>query len=257
MQDKVFNFQSVSFRYPNGFAALRGLDLSANSGERLCLLGASGCGKSTLLRLLAGLEQPTDGSLAINKPAAENIGIVFQQPTLMPWARVIDNVAMPLRLGGASKQAARETAREKLAMVDLADAQDHYPAQLSGGMAMRVAIARALVGEPQLLLMDEPFAALDEMTRFRLNDLLLTLHEARAFTLVFVTHSVFESVYLGERVAIMTGPPGAIAANFVIERPDALSPQWRFLPDYQTQCADVSSRLRRVMSGPIEETAPS
>lgn len=254
--NQAFALQNVSFDYASGFRALEHLSFSARRGERLSLLGASGCGKSTLLRLLAGLENPSLGTIIREEGEANSVGIVFQQATLMPWARVVDNVAVPLRLGGQAKREARALAEAALDMVGLIDAGQLYPGQLSGGMAMRVAIARALVGEPELLLMDEPFAALDEITRFRLNDLLLSLHAERGFTLVFVTHSVFESVYLGERVAIMDGPPGRIVESVEIERPVGTSSEWRYAPDYQAHCAKVSQSLRHADRPIIAAAAP-
>jgi NitT/TauT family transport system ATP-binding protein len=237
-------FRDVGKVFPNGVEALAGLDFSVQQGEFLTLLGPSGSGKSTALRLLAGLAEPTAGEVLRTSAAAREIGFVFQEPTLLPWATVAANVHLPLRLKNIT---AENRVGEALALVGLQDFRDAYPRELSGGMKMRVSIARALVTRPQLLLMDEPFAALDEITRFKLNDDLLALWRRLGCTVVFVTHSVFESVYLSTRILMLTQRPGRVAAEFFIEAPDPRAGRFRTSAEYGAQCREVSAALARVM----------
>jgi NitT/TauT family transport system ATP-binding protein len=224
-------------------------------GEFLSLLGPSGCGKTTLLRIIAGLSEPSTGvrrlSLATDagRIPAGRIGFVFQDPTLMPWGTVLDNVLLPFRLAGRAGPADRERAAAEIASVGLGGFERAYPRQLSGGMRMRVSIARALVTDPDLLLLDEPFAALDEITRIALNDDLLRLWGSRRPTVVFVTHSVFESVYLSTRIAVMTQRPGHIVADLPVELPQPRERALRTSPRYAAICATISSRLSQAMSG--------
>src|SRR5262245_15234214 len=219
----VVALRQVGKTYANGVIAVDGLDLDVRPGEFLSLLGPSGCGKSTALRLIAGLGTPSHGTITWPRGPVQRdgrgIGFVFQEPTLMPWATVFGNVYLPLRLAGVDRDNAAPDVTEALAGVGLADAADVYPRELSGGMKMRVSIARALVTRPELLLMDEPFAALDEITRFRLNDDLLALWQSLGKTVVFVTHSVFESVYLSSRIVVMTPRPGRVFAELAIDAP--------------------------------------
>src|ERR1700722_6280154 len=205
--------RGVGKTFPSGTVALTGLDLDVRTGEFLSLLGPSGCGKSTALRIIAGLSDPTQGAIEWTADAAENegrIGFVFQEPTLMPWADVFSNVMLPLKLKRAPREKAVERVKSVLQRVGLEKFANAYPRELSGGLRMRVSIARALVTEPALLLMDEPFAALDEITRFKLNNDLLEVWQALRTTVVFVTHSVFESVYLSSRIVVMAARPGRI-----------------------------------------------
>ncbi|MBZ7927734.1 ABC transporter ATP-binding protein [Ensifer adhaerens] len=202
----VASLRNVSKAY-GSMTVLEAVDLDIAQGEFLCLLGPSGCGKSTILRLLAGLSKPTGGKLEMPARSPADIGVVFQEPTLLPWATVSSNVALPLKLW---KRPASEIAREVsrvLEMVKLTGFEQAYPRELSGGMKMRVSIARALVTKPKLLLMDEPFAALDEITRARLDDDLLAIQRDSGCTVVFVTHSTPESVYLATRIAVMRTRP--------------------------------------------------
>ncbi|MCC6947875.1 MAG: ABC transporter ATP-binding protein [Bradyrhizobiaceae bacterium] len=240
-------FRGVGKTFPNGVTALDGLDFSVEPGEFLSLLGPSGCGKSTALRLLADLLEPTAGRIDRHESAVRNIGFVFQEPTLLPWATVAANVSLPLRLRPAPGVDSRHRVDEALALVGLDEFRHAYPRELSGGMKMRVSIARALVTRPQLLLMDEPFAALDEITRFKLNDDLLALWRKLDCTVVFVTHSVFESVYLSTRILMFTPRPGRVAAEFKIDAPEPRAGRFRTSPEYGAQCREVSAALAQVM----------
>ncbi|HLZ64915.1 MAG TPA: ABC transporter ATP-binding protein [Aliidongia sp.] len=239
-------------RFANGTLALTGLDLDVRPGEFLSLLGPSGCGKSTALRLIAGLAAPSDGRVRWDghdrPPRPGDIGFVFQEPTLMPWARVLANVTLPLRLGHTPRGEALDRAREALALVGLAGFERAFPRELSGGMRMRVSIARALVMRPRLLLMDEPFAALDEITRLKLNDDLLAVWAERGLAIVFVTHSVYESVYLSSRVAIMAARPGRIVEDRALAAAYPRSAAFRHGAAYGAQCAEISAALGRAMA---------
>jgi NitT/TauT family transport system ATP-binding protein len=248
--------RAVGKRFASGVTALDGIDLDIHRGEFLSLLGPSGCGKSTLLRIIAGLSEPSSGirrllletDRAGHIPAGR-IGFVFQDPTLMPWSTVVDNVLLPFRLAGRIGPGERERASAEIQSVGLAGFERAYPRQLSGGMRMRVSIARALVTDPDLLLLDEPFAALDEITRMGLNDDLMRLWESRRPTVVFVTHSVFESVYLSTRIAIMTPRPAHIVAELPVELPQPRERALRTSPRYTALCASVSEQLVRGMAG--------
>jgi len=248
--------QSVGKRFATGVEALDRVDLAARRGEFVSLLGPSGCGKSTLLRIVAGLAEPTAGHcrLALDggdgrKVAAGRIGFVFQDPTLMPWSTVTGNVLLPFRIAGRNGAAERERVAAAVAAVGLAGFERAYPHQLSGGMRMRVSIARALVTEPDLLLLDEPFAALDEITRLDLNDDLLRLWERYRPTILFVTHSVFESVYLSTRIAVMTPRPGRIVAELPVDLPSPRRRAVRTAPEYAAMCEKVSAVLAAAMGG--------
>lgn len=233
----------VEKRFANGTLALESLDLRVEQGSFTCLVGPSGCGKSTALRIVAGLSQASSGDVRVGNTGHQEIGFVFQEPTLMPWRRVRDNVRLPLQLRGADKSCAREKVDWALDLVGLSDFRDAYPRELSGGMKMRVSIARALVTEPSLLLMDEPFAALDEMTRFRLNDDLLRLWEEQRWSVVFVTHSVYESVYLADRVLVMAPRPGRVVGEVTIEAPRPRDESFRRSAVYGDCCSRVSALL--------------
>jgi NitT/TauT family transport system ATP-binding protein len=242
----VVSLRGVGKVFGSGTIALDGLDLEVREGEFLSLLGPSGCGKSTALRIIARLSEPTRGSVSWGDQAPHGIGFVFQEPTLMPWATVFSNVFLPLKLAGTERAAAAPRVMETLARVGLAEFADAYPRQLSGGMKMRVSIARALVTQPRLLLMDEPFAALDEITRFKLNDDLLALWRELNKTVVFVTHSVFESVYLAQRVVVMTPRPGRVSTEIAIEAPGR-DADFRTSPQYAALCRQTSEALGKAM----------
>jgi NitT/TauT family transport system ATP-binding protein len=229
--------------FRNGVAALDGVDLAINRGGFVSILGPSGCGKSTLLRLIAGLTPPSAGFVTWPGGAAGGIGFVFQEPTLMPWATVWHNIYLPLRIAGVERAEAGPRIDATLEAMGLEGFAQVYPRELSGGMRMRVSIARALVTEPQLLLLDEPFAALDEITRFRLNEDLLRLWQRHGWTVVFVTHSVFESVFLSNRIVVMTKRPGRVAADVPIELPYPREPGLRTAPDYADACRALSRLL--------------
>jgi len=245
--------RAIGKSFPNGVRALAGLDLEVRPGEFVALLGPSGCGKSTALRIIGGLTAPSegvvewDGATAAGK-SENRLGYVFQEPTLMPWASVFDNVALPLKLMKA--RAARRTERVESALdrVGLGAFRHAYPRELSGGMRMRVSIARALVTEPQILLMDEPFAALDEITRFKLNDDLLQTWDALRTTIVFVTHSVFESVYLANRVLVMAARPGRISTELSIDAPYPRGRSFRTSAEYAAYCRRASEALAVAMA---------
>jgi NitT/TauT family transport system ATP-binding protein len=244
----IVRLRNVDKIYSNGVVALRGLDLDVGEGEFLSLLGPSGCGKSTVLRLVAGLGEVSSGRIewaGAGGHAQSNgdIGFVFQEPTLMPWATVWKNVLLPLKLRGLPPDEATPRVSEAITLVGLDGFEHAYPRELSGGMKMRVSIARALVTRPRLLLMDEPFASLDEITRFKLDNDLLALWARQRWTVVFVTHSVYESVYLSTRIAVMTGRPGRTAGEVAIEGPSVRDEAFRTSSLYNDYCRTVSARL--------------
>jgi NitT/TauT family transport system ATP-binding protein len=246
----MVQLRGVSKVYDNGLIALGPLDLDVGSGEFISLLGPSGCGKSTALRLIAGLSTPTSGSVAVRAAGrARSIGFVFQDPTLMPWTSAYENVRLPLKLAHVSVADSDARVKQALAQVGLAEFAEAYPRELSGGMRMRVSLARALVTDPDILLMDEPFAALDEITRFRLNDDLLALWRNLRKTVIFVTHSVFESVYLSQRVIVMTPRPGRIGGEFRIDAPEPRGEDFRTSAGYAAQCREVSMALAQTGRG--------
>ncbi len=231
--------------YRRGLVALDGIDLDIAAGGFVTLLGPSGCGKSTLLRIIAGLAEASRGERRWpgGAPRLGEIGFVFQEPTLMPWASVADNIYLPLRLAGIARAAAAPRVAEAIAAVGLDGFADAYPRELSGGMRMRVSIARAFITRPRLLLLDEPFAALDEITRLKLNEDLLRLWQSQGWTVVFVTHSVFESVFLSQRIVVMTPRPGRIAGEFAIDLPYPRETALRMSPEYGAWCRAVSESL--------------
>ena len=246
----LVRLQQVSKRFSNGTQALQGLDLELRRGEFVSLLGPSGCGKSTALRLIAGLTTPSAGRVEWPATASgtdAGLGFVFQEPTLMPWRTVFANVRLPLQVQGVSKAEATPRIRAALARVGLSAFERSYPRQLSGGMKMRVSIARALVTAPRLLLMDEPFAALDEITRSRLNDDLLSLWASAGLTIAFVTHSVFESVFLSSRIVVMAARPGRVVANIAIDAPYPRDDDFRTSDTYNQYCRVVSAALKSAM----------
>jgi NitT/TauT family transport system ATP-binding protein len=243
----LVSLEGVRKVFRNGTLALDRVDLALDKGEFVSLLGPSGCGKSTILRIIAGLVEPSAGTIRGRDALASRIGFVFQEPTLMPWATVWDNVYLPLRLAGETRASVSDRIGRILAAVGLEGFERSYPRELSGGMKMRVSIARALVTNPELLLLDEPFAALDEITRFKLNEDLLQLWQAHHWTVVFVTHSVFESAFLSSRVIVMTPRPGRIIADMPIDLDYPRTSGLRMAPRYTELCRALSHRLAEGM----------
>ena len=244
----LLELRQVEKRYDNGTLALQGVDLGIGAHEFVSLLGPSGCGKSTALRMIAGLSPLTSGEIRwadAQTDHARDISFVFQEPTLMPWAQVFDNVWLPLKLKGVVRDQARARIDAALHKVGLSQFAGVYPRELSGGMKMRVSIARAMVTEPRLLLMDEPFAALDEMTRFKLNNDTLALWQSQQFTTIFVTHSVYESVYLSNRIVVMAARPGRVLAEIAVNEPYPRSDAFRNTARYAQLCVRVSQALQQ------------
>jgi NitT/TauT family transport system ATP-binding protein len=244
----MLTISGVGRRFPTGTEALRDVSLRLRDGDFLALLGPSGCGKSTLLRLIAGLDQPDIGTLrwdAGSPPGPGEIGYVFQDATLLPWASAADNVWLPLRLRGIARNAAQHDVVAVLDRVGLIGFEAAWPAQLSGGMRMRVSIARALVTKPRLLLMDEPFAALDEFTRHRLQEDLLVLWRDIGCTVVFVTHSIYEAAFLARRIVLMTPRPGRIGLE--MDSPLKRSADTRLDPAYAELVAAISREMTALL----------
>ncbi len=260
LQSKVVTLNNVSKSFSNGTIALKDLTFDVKRGDFVSLLGPSGCGKSTILRIISGLSNPTNGEVlwsaadSYNQKSNSNTNLhemsfVFQEPTLMPWLTAFGNVFMPLKIKGISKQQAKQEVMEALTLVGLEKFSENYPRELSGGMKMRVSIARALVTKPKLLLMDEPFAALDEITRFKINNDLLNLWEKFGWTVVFVTHSVFESVYLSNRVIVISSRPGRVIADLPITEKYPRSNSYRTSTEYNNYCKQVSETLHMTIGG--------
>jgi NitT/TauT family transport system ATP-binding protein len=232
--------------YPNGVRALSPVSLEVREGEFVTLLGPSGCGKSTLLRMVAGLMAPSAGSIEVrpeDRTDPRRLAFVFQQPTLMPWASVARNVRLPLELAGDDPRQAQDRVRKSLELVGLTDFAHVYPRELSGGMQMRASIARALVTQPHLLLMDEPFGALDEITRNRLDRELRELWQRERLTVLFVTHSLYEAVFLSTRVLVMSARPGRITGEVVIDEPHPREDGFRTTQRFATWCSALQAML--------------
>ena len=228
---------------------LKDINFSVEKGEFLSLVGPSGCGKSTLLKILANLLQPNEGVIERNDGDAKKISKVFQEANLLPWMNVEANVNLPLKLKGIKS----DKAMEWLEKVGLANNAKQYPDELSGGMKMRVALARAMVMDPEVLLLDEPFGALDEITRQEMGDELIRFRELSPCTTIFVTHSVAEAVYLSERVALMSANPGLITELINIEYPESRSREWRSETNYLSQVSKLSKALQMTMAGGKDE----
>ncbi|HZY16959.1 MAG TPA: ABC transporter ATP-binding protein [Ramlibacter sp.] len=248
MPAELLELRDVGKRYANGTVALEHLSAKVGEHEFVSFLGPSGCGKSTALKMIAGLAPISSGeirwSTVAGRDPASDTSFVFQEPTLMPWASVFDNVWLPLRLKGVSRADARADVAAALATVGLDQFAEVYPRELSGGMKMRVSIARAMVTRPRLLLMDEPFAALDEITRFKLNNDTLDLWQASRFTTLFVTHSVYEAVYLSTRIVVMAARPGRVVAEIAVDEPYPRSEAFRTSARYNALCVEVSGALQ-------------
>ena len=257
MTDSVLEVRGVrrAFKRPHGepLVVLESVNLNLHKGEIIGLLGRSGSGKSTLLRIVAGLIKASDGEVIyrgepLHGPA-EGISMVFQSFALFPWLTVQQNVEAGLEAQGMAADEIREQALRAIDLIGLDGFANAYPRELSGGMRMRVSIARALVTEPELLLMDEPFAALDEITRFKLNDDLLRMWQALRTTVVFVTHSVFESVYLSSRVVVMAARPGRVFTELEVDAPYPRDPHFRTSPEYAAHCRRASEALAMAAGG--------
>ncbi|MGZ5803523.1 MAG: ABC transporter ATP-binding protein [Xanthobacteraceae bacterium] len=251
----IVSLKGVGKSFANGTQAIARLDLEVYAGEFLTLLGPSGCGKSTALRLIASLSAPTRGTVEWSEHELSgktgDIGFVFQEPTLMPWATVAKNVALPLKLKNVAEGEIERRSAEALARVGLTGFEHSYPRELSGGMKMRVSIARALVTDAKILLMDEPFAALDEITRFKLNNDLMALARTLGMTVVFVTHSVFESVFLSTRIIVMTARPGRIFSELVIDAPTPRDDTFRTSVEYAGYCRKASEALQAAIEARV------
>ena len=251
----IVEFRDVTKRFGDGPLVLDRLSLVAQPGDFLSLIGPSGCGKSTLLRLVAGLSPVTDGHLIVDHltpdDAAAELAFVFQEPTLLPWLTVAENVSLAKKLRGVSAAERAATCQDALELVRLADRADAYPRQLSGGQKMRVSLARALSLSPKILLLDEPFGALDEMTREHLNEELLAIREQKAWTAFFVTHSVSEAVFLSNRILVMSANPGRVHMEIRVGLPYPRTSDTRLSRAYHDLVADVSRVLRSV-----EEVSP-
>lgn len=243
MSDIPVELHKVGKVYDNGVTALTDIEFHLNPAEIVAVVGPSGCGKSTMLRLIAGLEAPTTGRIAY-APTASAIGYIFQEPTLLPWATVQENIALPLKLGAPRREEAL-TVAEALSMVGMTEFAKAYPRELSGGMKMRTAMARALITNPKMLLLDEPFAAIDEIARFQLDDRLITLWQQRQFAAVFVTHSIFEAVYLAHRVVVMSKRPGRIIGEVAVKSAYPRSADFRTTQDYIACCSAVTKLLQQ------------
>lgn len=247
----MITLNHVTKRFDSGLLALGGVSMHVARGEFVTLLGPSGCGKSTVLKLVAGLATPTEGT--VTSPAQQDqtgrsTAYVFQEPTLLPWATVFENVWLPLRLQGQSRLDAQSVMTRVLEQVGLGEFHQSYPSQLSGGMKMRVSIARALVSHPEALLMDEPFAALDDITRQRLNVDLLTWWHGQSMAVMFVTHNVAEAVFLSQRVIVMGARPGKVVAEVNVDQPYPRDARFRQTHAFTQSCQTLSSALDEASS---------
>jgi NitT/TauT family transport system ATP-binding protein len=245
--EPTIRFEDAGVVFPNGTRAVTGVSFAVRPGELVALVGPSGCGKSTLLRLAAGFQAPTTGQVHVRQVP---IGYVFQEATLLPWRSVLRNVELPAQLAGLPAGTRRELAGAAIARVGLAGFEHHRPAQLSGGMRMRTSIARALTMRPELFLFDEPFGALDEMTREQLGEELNALFVAEPFAGLFVTHSVPESVFLATRILVLSGRPGRIVADIDVPFAHPRPPELRYDSDFAAIAAEVSRALRHAGAVP-------
>jgi NitT/TauT family transport system ATP-binding protein len=237
----ILSFAGVGKRFPDGTTALDGVDFRVPAGEFVSVVGPSGCGKSTLLRIASGLSQVSAGALQVE---TDKIGYVFQDPTLLPWRTVQGNVELFAELRSLPREERRRRANDAIKLVGLSDFAGHRPRALSGGMRMRVSLARSLTLQPALFLFDEPFGALDEIARERLNDELLQLYLTQRFTALFVTHSVMEAVFMSTRVLVMSGRPGRVRRDFAVPFAYPRSPRLRFEERFARLAGQVSACLR-------------
>ena len=237
-------FSDVSMRFPDGTDALSGVSLEVLRGEFVSVVGPSGCGKSTLLKLASGLFSHTSGEIRVDR---DHLGYTFQDATLLPWRKVLGNVELLMELRGYPAAQRRRIAHEQISLVGLDGFAGHYPKRLSGGMRMRVSLARSLALNPSVFMFDEPFGALDEITRERLNDELLALYLRKGFTGLFITHSIPEAVYLSSRVVVMSRRPGRILEVFEVPFGYPRGPELRYAPDFAALCGEISVSLRRAI----------
>ncbi len=241
MSDSALRMTNISLTFADGTQALDNLNLNVQSGEFVTIVGPSGCGKSTLLRLASGLLAQTQGLCDVDRTS---LGYVFQDPTLLPWRTVRRNVELNAELAGMDKPSRQKAANAAIELVNLTGNEDKYPKQLSGGMKMRCSLARSLVLQPNLFLFDEPFAALDEITREHLNDELLHLFQNQNFASLFITHSIQEAVFLSTRVLVMSARPGRIIAEHAIDFPYPRHPDIRYQSDFAEICGKISADLK-------------
>jgi NitT/TauT family transport system ATP-binding protein len=242
----ILSLQKISKSYSNGTIALENLDLTIAQAEFVSIVGASGCGKSTVLRLIAGLEKASSGEISwLDRQAQQELAFVFQEAALMPWTTVLENIRLPLKLAGISPLQAKIRCQEAIALVGLQDFEHNYPRQLSGGMKMRVSIARALVTQPRVLLMDEPFGALDDITRSKLNSDLLSLWQQQQWTVAFVTHNISEAVFLSNRVIVMAARPGRVVADLSIDAPYPRTEDFRTSSLCNQYCREIAHCLQK------------
>jgi NitT/TauT family transport system ATP-binding protein len=239
-------FDSVSMVFPDGTEALDTVSLAIEPGEFVSIVGPSGCGKSTLLKIASGLDTHTAGAVWVDR---DSLGYTFQDATLLPWRKVLANVELLLELRGVERDERRRIALEQIELVGLSGFENHYPRRLSGGMRMRASLARSLALNPAVFLFDEPFGALDEITRERLNDELLALYARQKFTGLFITHSIPEAVYLSTKVVVMSRRPGRIVASYDIAFAEQRTPELRYTPAFAEICGDISLALRSAIEG--------
>lgn len=241
MSGSALRMTNISLTFADGTQALENLNLNIQSGEFVTIVGPSGCGKSTLLRLASGLLTQTQGLCDVDRTS---LGYVFQDPTLLPWRTVRRNVELNAELAGMDKPSRQKAANAAIELVNLTGNEDKYPKQLSGGMKMRCSLARSLVLQPNLFLFDEPFAALDEITREHLNDELLHLYQNQHFSSLFITHSIQEAVFLSTRVLVMSARPGRIIAEHAVDFPYPRHPDIRYQSDFAEICGKISADLK-------------
>lgn len=240
----ALSFKDVGMRFPDGTLALEGVSLDIAQGEFVSIVGPSGCGKSTLLKIASGMTPQTEGTVEVDR---SNLGYTFQDATLLPWRKVLGNVELLMELRGHSKADRQRIAKEQIELVGLSGFEDHYPKRLSGGMKMRVSLARSLALNPSVFMFDEPFGALDEITRERLNDELIALYQRKGFTGLFITHSISEAVYMSSKVIVMSRRPGRITHSYDIPFPYPRGPELRFDPEFTRLCAEISVALRQAI----------
>ena len=245
-QDPAIAFNDVSMTFPDGTLALERTSLRVAPGEFVSIVGPSGCGKSTLLKIASGLETHTAGELRVDR---EHLGYTFQDATLLPWRTVLPNVELLMELRGFAPEERRRRAMEQIELVGLTGFENHYPKRLSGGMKMRASLARSLALNPSVFMFDEPFGALDEITRERLNDELISLYLRKGFTGLFVTHSIPEAIYLSTRVVVMSRRPGRIVAEFPVDLPYPRRAELRYSPEFTRLLGEISIALRDTLEG--------